>query len=86
MESRLLCPGQSRTSECVLRSVMRPWIQGTVSEDSIDHWARSGGGELFVSVFICVRPIPRAQGSIQVRVRVKVSRMAIGSLHSASSK
>lgn len=61
---------------------MRPWTQGMVNEDSIDHWA--GSGAVFVSVFICVRPIPRAQGSIQMRV--KVSRMAIGSLHSASSK
>lgn len=82
MESRLLCPGQSRTSRCVLRSVMRPWIQGMVNEDSIDHWAGSGG--VFVSVCLCVSPIPRAQGSIQVKA--KVSRMVIGSLHLASSK
>lgn len=53
-----------------------------VNEDSTDHWAGSGG--VFVSVCLCVSPIPRAQGSIQVKV--KVSRMAIGSLHLASSK
>lgn len=53
-----------------------------VNEDSIDHWA--GSGAVFVSVCLCVSPIPRAQGSIQVRV--KVSRMAIGSLHLASNK
>lgn len=53
-----------------------------VNEDSTDHWAGSGG--VFVSVCLCVSPIPRAQGSIQVKV--KVFRMAIGSLHLASSK
>lgn len=61
---------------------MRPWIRGMVNEDSIDHWA--GSGAVFVSVCLCVSPIPRAQGSIQVMV--KVSRMAIGSLHLARVK
>lgn len=44
-----------------------------------------GEGGVCVCIHI-VRPIPRVQGSIQVSVRVKVSRMAIGSLYSASSK
>lgn len=44
------------------------------------------GGGLFVSVCICVRSIHRDQGRNQVRVKVKVSRMLIGSLYSATFK
>lgn len=58
---------------------MRPGILGILNDTSINHWAISRG--VFVSVCICVRPIHRAQGRNQVRVKVKVSRMDIGSLY-----
>lgn len=55
-KNRLLYLGQSQTNEYVLRSVMRPGIQGMSNEANIDHWAVSGGVCVCVCMHMCETP------------------------------